>query len=134
MERNEVKTVALDSLTGPAEFLPCPFCGNRWPWTHITFSCAVLRCSCGVEMQNGAVQVMYRRGEVPQELLAHAYEPTAFAILKDGEEVPYPEHGYVGVNVLAAFEYAGLTSKWNTRANASLSRDSGEGDGVGLKR
>ena len=108
----------LDITVSPAELLPCPFCGNNSPWTYISFSCVVLRCSCGAEMHNGAAKVMYQRGEVPEELLAHTYEPDALVILKDGKEVHYPDHGYVGVNALAAFEHAGLTDKWNARANA----------------
>lgn len=111
---------ATNLLPEAGELLPCPFCGRNFPWTYITFSCAVLRCSCGAEMHNGSVNVMYKHGEVPTALLAHTYEPTALVILKDGKEIPYPDHGYVGVNVLAAFAHAGLTAKWNMRTSAQV--------------
>jgi hypothetical protein len=99
------------------DLLPCPFCGDRSPFTYITFSCAVLRCSCGAEINGGAVTVMYQRGDVPDGLKSHIYEPNCLVIIRDGKEIKYPDHGYVGVNVMAAFEYAGLTAKWNNRIN-----------------
>lgn len=99
----------------PAELLPCPFCGSCVPYQYISFSCAVLRCECGAEMNGASVRVMYKRGEVPPELLPFTYEPTALVMILNGKEVGYPDHGYVGVNALAAFEHAGFTEKWNTR-------------------
>lgn len=108
------------------KLLPCPFCGNKFPFTHITFSCAVLRCKCGAEFQHGSVCVMYKRGEVPKELEPHTYEANALAIRKeDGSLVEYPEHGYVGVELLAALDHAGLLAKWNRRAALSDSTSTG---------
>jgi len=100
----------------PTELLPCPFCGHTSPWTFIHFSCAVLRCRCGAEMQDGSAQVMYQREALPPELLPFSYEPTLLVIQnQDGSRTPYPDHGYIGVNVLAAFERAGITARWNRR-------------------
>lgn len=100
----------------PTPLLPCPFCGTSYPFTYISFSTAVLRCTCGATMKDSAACVMYKREELPPELKDFTYEPTALTIKKkDGTLVNYPDHGYVGINALAAFEYHGITAKWNKR-------------------
>lgn len=103
------------------KLLPCPHCGNDWPWEFITAHIAVIRCSdCGAEMKNGAVPVLYKRDKVPAELVGKTYEATALVIKNaDGTENGYPDHGYVGVSVDVAFEHAGLTEKWNRRSDAA---------------
>lgn len=102
----------------PENLKPCPCCGNKHPFTYITFSCAVLRCDCGLEIHNGAVSVVYQWDEIPKELIPFSYEPTLLEIKQeDGPNKKYPDHGYIGVNVMAAFEHAGLTKIWNTRSN-----------------
>lgn len=99
------------------ELKPCPFCGNELPWTHISFNTAVLECGCGATFRGGsaAVKTLYKRDEVPENLRPYVYEPDLLTIIKDGKEVGYPEHGYVGVNVVAAFWFSGITEKWNRR-------------------
>jgi hypothetical protein len=102
-----------------SELLPCPFCGNKSPFEYISPWTAVIRCECGIELHQGSVHVLYQRDEVPEALKAHTYEPTCLVVERDGKQLPYPDHGYVGVNVMAAFEFAGLTEKWNRRANVT---------------
>lgn len=98
------------------DLLPCPMCGRNFPFTYISFNTAVLRCHCGVEMHKGAVTVMYKRDEIPEALKPHTYEPTCLVMkMSDGREVGYPDHGYVGVDAMAAFWHAGITKKWNSR-------------------
>ena len=95
---------------------PCPFCGAEMPWTVITFSCAVLRCRCGAEMEHGSVRIAYPETEIPPELREHAYPAQCLALrMKDGSLLNWPEHGYWGINIPAAFDHAGLTAKWNRR-------------------
>lgn len=102
------------------ELLPCPFCGEGSPFTYISFSCAVLRCRCGSEMEGGAVRVMYKRDELPEELKPHSYEPTLLVMRQGDKEIRYPDHGYVGVNAIAAFGHAGVTAKWNRRTTIKV--------------
>lgn len=98
------------------ELLPCPMCGNTLPFTHISFNCAALECNCGLTLKNAAVRTMYKREEVPLALERHTYEPTLLVIRsKDNIDTPYPEHGYVGVNAVAAFNLYGHTARWNRR-------------------
>ena len=95
---------------------PCPFCGKTNPFTYISFSCCVLRCECGASFKDSSVLVMYKRGEVPSELEPYTYEPKLLVIQdRNGNQTPYPDHGYVGINAHAAFAHAGITEKWNRR-------------------
>lgn len=98
---------------------PCPFCGNRNPFTYISFSCAVLRCSCGVEVSapTAAVRVCYReRKDIPTALMPYTYPTTALAIREGDKVIEYPHHGYVGVSAPAAFAHSGALEIWNRRA------------------
>jgi hypothetical protein len=98
------------------ELKPCPFCGNERPYTYISVSCAVLRCQCGATMEKASAQVLYKRSDVPDDLKPYIYEANALSMKQpDGSVLGYPEHGYVGINVLAAFEHAGITERWNRR-------------------
>lgn len=96
---------------------PCPMCGSAMPFTYISFSCAVLRCRCGLTMEGASVQVMYRRADLPLALERHSYEPTALVIRTATGDVPYPDHGYVGVDAQAAFALYGHTARWNRRVS-----------------
>lgn len=101
-----------------ASLLPCPMCGSPSPFTYISFTCAVLRCKCGVTLEDAAVRVMYRRADLPLALERHAYEPTLLVIRTENGDIPYPDHGYVGVSATAAFALYGHTARWNRRAVA----------------
>jgi hypothetical protein len=97
------------------EIKPCPFCGHKYPWTFITAFVAVLRCQCGATMEDAAVRVLYKRDELPEQLKDHTYEPELL-VIKDGDrKIPYPDHGYIGVNVIAAFAHSGVLARWNAR-------------------
>lgn len=97
--------------------LPCPMCNASSPFTYISFNCAVLECGCGVKLKDAAVRTMYKREEVPLALERHTYEPTLLVIRnKDNVEIPYPDHGYVGVNAVEAFNLYGHTARWNRRS------------------
>jgi hypothetical protein len=99
------------------DLLPCPMCSAISPFTYISFNSAVLKCRCGVSLDGAAVRTMYKREEVPLALERYTYEPTLLVIIgKDNVEIPYPEHGYVGVNALVAFNLYGHTARWNRRA------------------
>lgn len=106
-------------MNKPTELLPCPMCGHRSPFTYITFSTAVLRCSCGVTMEHAAVRVMYERHSVPEALKPYTYEATLLQIQDRGRLLSHPEHGFIGVNAMAAFEYEGVTARWNRREVAA---------------
>ena len=109
------------------ELKPCPFCGNLTPFTYISFACAVLECTCGVKMKGGAVKVMYKKEDLPEALKPHTYEATGLVLLKkDGEQVKWPDHGYIGVNVIEAFRHAGLLEMWNRRAAPTEDRKDAE--------
>lgn len=98
------------------ELKPCPFCGNEFPVEYITWDAAVLKCKCGATFEHAAVRVMYKKDELPKELEPYTYEPTLLYLrTKDGKLIPATELGYVGVNVMAAFWFAGITQKWNRR-------------------
>ncbi|SPZ07609.1 Uncharacterised protein [Pseudomonas luteola] len=97
------------------EIKPCPCCGAQLPFQHITFNCVVLRCDCGLEIRNGAAQTMYKRDELPKELEPYSYEPTGLVIKNGDTEIKYPEHGYIGVNAIAALKHSGALDKWNRR-------------------
>lgn len=98
------------------ELKPCPFCGNTSPFTYITFSCAVLECKCGATLKKCAAQVMYKKDELPEALKPYAYEAELLVIRNaDGSETAWPDHGYIGVNVMGAFAHAGITEHWNRR-------------------
>jgi hypothetical protein len=100
------------------DLLPCPMCGSSSPFTHITFSCAVLRCNCGVSLDGASVRTMYKREDVPLALERHTYEPILLVMRnKDGVETPYPDHGYVGVNAIEAFNLYGHLARWNRRVS-----------------
>lgn len=91
-------------------------CGEKWPFTYISFNCVVLRCECGIEVKNGAAAVMYKWDEVPELLMPYTYEPTLLKIkTKEGTLKSYPDHGYIGVSALAALHYGGILQKWNNR-------------------
>lgn len=106
-------------MSAAPRLLPCPMCGAHAPWTYISFSCAVLRCRCGVELEGAAVQVMYPRDKLPLALARYSYEPDLLVIRTDTGDVPYPDHGYVGVNAEAAFALYGHTARWNRRVQRS---------------
>ena len=89
---------------------PCPCCGERSPFTYISSSCVVLRCSCGLEVgsDKGAARIMYPRKEVPPELVPHQYEFS--------EKSPWiEEEDYVAINALAALDHSGALAIWNRR-------------------
>jgi hypothetical protein len=95
---------------------PCPCCGAEYPWTVITYACAVLRCTCGLEMEHGSVRITYPEAEIPHDLREHAYPARCLGIRQKDESVlNWPEHGLWGINIPAAFAHAGLTAKWNRR-------------------
>lgn len=89
------------------DLLPCPMCGNRFPWTYIAPSCAVIRCKCGVDLKDSSVRTMYRHDEVPLVLERYVTRPPALA-----------EHGYVWVCPPDAFQVFGHTARWNRRVSA----------------
>lgn len=98
---------------------PCPFCGHTLPFTHITFSCAVIECpTCQATMRDASAQTMYKRDELPEHLVPYSYEPVLLTINKSGVEIEYPHHGYVGVNVTAAFHFSGVLDRWNKRVDS----------------
>ena len=71
-------------------------------------------------MKDGAVLVMYKREDLPEALKPYAYEPTLLVMKQaDGSLINYPEHGYIGVDAIAAFHHSGALDKWNTRTNST---------------
>jgi hypothetical protein len=97
----------------------CPFCGNKTPFSYHNYHTACLGCqNCGFSF--GSVTVIYKRDELPEALKGLEYEPKSLVIIdKEGKEVGYPEHGFVGINCVIAFDYAGILEKWNRRSNDS---------------
>lgn len=86
------------------KLLPCPMCGNENPYTHISSSCAIIECSCGVTLKNGAARTMYKRIDIPPVLRPYAY----YANGNESDE-------YMFIPASVAFAYAGFTKVWNTR-------------------
>lgn len=117
--------LAAPKVIEPAELLPCPFCGDKWPVEYISRYAAVLSCTCGATIRDACVPILYRVGKVPLALLAHIYEAKLLVMRQkssDGTvvDLAWPDHGMVGVNLLAALEHAGVTAKWNRRVTRSL--------------
>lgn len=109
------------NATEPAEILPCPCCGNTCPWTFLTYSCCVLRCDCGIELNGAVVRAVYKKTPgpecIPDELLPFAKPADALRIRSQGGAlVDYPEHGYYSVSVVESFRHFGFLDKWNRRA------------------
>lgn len=102
------------------ELKPCPFCGCKDVWNfaglfHVYVECA----DCGATLNNSSACVLYHRDRIPEKLIGvETYEATALAMKqKDGTVLNYPDHGYVGVNVLLALKAYGVTDRWNARCN-----------------
>jgi hypothetical protein len=87
--------------------LPCPMCGNRWPWEYVCQSAAVIRCKCGISLKGSEVRTMYRPDEVPLALQPYVSEPDALKAI-----------GYVWVPPTDSFHVLGHTARWNTRSAA----------------
>lgn len=102
------------------DLLPCPFCGEKFPFTYISYNCCVLECKCGIGIAGckGGVTVVYDSMDaVPEELKPYA-RPASGLAFKDGDRiVEWEEHGKVGLSCMRAFEHAGLTKIWNNRCN-----------------
>ena len=100
-----------------AELLPCPCCGNKYPWEYITFSCCVLRCECGLEVQGAAISPVYKMDKIPDALREFASPATALHIRLEGGVIQeFPEHGYYSVPVTESFKHFGFAAIWNRRA------------------
>ena len=99
------------------ELLPCPFCGCTDVWQYITFSSVKIECrDCGAKTDKNCACVMYKRDNPPQQLVGvETYEPTLLVIQTGTEEIPYPDHGYVGVSALTALKAYGAVDRWNQR-------------------
>ena len=102
---------------------PCKHCGNTMPWTWITYSCCVLRCSCGIELHAASVRGVYKKvalydGDpelLPPEIEQYANPADGLTIIErgTGREISWPEHGYWSVPVDRSFEHFGHAAKWN---------------------
>ncbi len=102
-------------LSELSDIKPCPFCGNKLPFSYYNPSTAYLGCNkCGINF--GSAKVLYKRDELPEELKGLEYEANALVVTEeDGTKVPYPEHNRVGINCVIAFDHKGILSKWNKR-------------------
>ena len=103
-------------LSDLSDIKPCPFCGNKIPFSYYNASTAYLGCdNCRINF--GSAQVIYKRDELPQELKGLEYEADALEIVEeDGTITKYPEHNMVGINCVIAFDHKGILSKWNKRS------------------
>jgi hypothetical protein len=103
-------------LSELSDIKPCPFCGNKMPFSYYNPSTAYLGCDdCGINF--GSAQVLYKIDELPEELKGLEYEADALVIIeKDGTRTKYPEHNRVGINCVIAFDHKGILSKWNKRS------------------
>lgn len=99
-----------------ADLLPCPCCGNKYPWKYITFTCCVLRCSCGLEVQGATISPVYKMDNIPAALREFAHPADALQISMPGGEIHnFPEHGYYSVSVVESFKHFGFAAIWNRR-------------------
>lgn len=101
-----------------AKLLPCPCCGNEYPFQYISFSCCVLRCKCGIELHGAAISPVYHMETMPEELKQFASPAELLVIRTDKGDVSWPEHGYYSVSVVESFRHFGHLEKWNRRAPA----------------
>lgn len=111
-----IGAVSTRFLSELSDIKPCPFCGNKMPFSYYNPSTAYLGCdNCGINF--GSAQVIYKRDELPEELKGLEYEADALVIIEeDGTKTKYPEHNRVGINCVIAFDHKGILSKWNNRS------------------
>ena len=103
-------------LSNHDDIKPCPFCGNRNPFSYYNAFTAYLGCdTCKINF--GSVKVVFKQAEIPSELKKFAKPANALQIREDdGSLISWPEHGLYGINCIIALDHAGLLSKWNKRA------------------
>ena len=113
---SDLGAVSTRFLSELSDIKPCPFCGNKMPFSYYNASTAYLGCdNCGINF--GSAQVIYKRDELPQELKGLEYEADALEIVEeDGTRTKYPEHNMVGINCVIAFDHKGILAKWNKRS------------------
>ena len=111
-----IGAVSTRFLSDLSDIKPCPFCGNKMPFSYYNAFTAYLGCdNCRINF--GSAQVIYKRDELPQELKGLEYEADALEIVEeDGTITKYPEHNMVGINCVIAFDHKGILSKWNKRS------------------
>ena len=97
------------------ELLPCPFCGNDFPFTYVTAFSAILECECGAGIKGSEVRTVYKLDELPEGLRDKA-RPAELLIVRTKEcDKHWPEHGYYGVSIVESFFHYGHAQKWNRR-------------------
>jgi len=103
-------------LSELSDIKPCPFCGNKMPFSYYNVFTAYLGCdACGINF--GSAQVVYKRNELPEDLKGLEYEADALEVIEEnGTRTKYPEHNRVGINCVIAFDHKGILAKWNARS------------------
>ena len=79
---SDLGAVSTRFLSELSDIKPCPFCGNKMPFSYYNASTAYLGCdNCGINF--GSAQVIYKRDELPQELKGLEYEADALEIVEE---------------------------------------------------
>lgn len=100
------------------ELKPCPFCGCKDVFKYAGMFFVYIEChECGATLKNSSACVLYHKDKCPEKLISvETYEAECLVIkANDGTLLPYPDHGYVGVNAIKAFKAYGALDRWNRR-------------------